>query len=166
MVSRGHDIPSCQKQALLSIEMQQSSDPENRSLHCVWPTLRGFLQNDCGGDFILKDSWKSVPRQVCLTFPNCSSIFIDFIPVVQLTPLKSLLVSDPCLACPVTLLPESRDRQFCHSLSINLTAFASELPQQQGLRDKQMKNQSDNGVFKVGITVAEDVMASLMCYYL
>jgi len=38
----------------------------------------------------------------------------------------------------------------------------SELSQQQGLRDKQMKNQSDNGVFKMGITGAEDVMASLM----
>lgn len=53
------------------------------------------------------------------------------------------------------------DRQFC-DFSIKLTAFTSELPQQQGLRDKQMKSQSDNGVFKMGITGAEDVMASLM----
>lgn len=48
------------------------------------------------------------------------------------------------------------------TVSIKLTSFVSELPQQQGLRDKQMKNQSDNGVFKMGITGAEDVMASLM----
>lgn len=65
-------------------------------------------------------------------------------------------------ALPITsLTQQAMDRQLCH-FSIKLTAFAPELPQQQGLRDKQMKSQSDNGVLKMGITGAEDVMASLM----
>lgn len=113
-------------------------------------------------DLILNDSWKSEkkvsPQESLISISELQQQTV-FLP--QLPSLNSPLVPDFFLSCPyLSWLNPGTDNSI--TVSVKLPALVPELPQQQGLRDKHMKNQSDNGVLKIGITGAEDVMASLM----